>query len=53
MKTYLTTTELAKKLNVTRQSIYNWIKKGLPFVKVGSVIRFDPDQVQEWIDSQN
>lgn len=53
MKNYITTAELAELLKVSRQAIYNWRMNGLPFVKIGSRIRFDLEAVNEWINEQN
>lgn len=53
MKEYLTVSELQEKLKVSRQTIYDWRKNGLPFLKIGSSIRFDGDEVNEWVEKQN
>lgn len=53
MKEYITTSELAEFLKVSRQAIYNWRKIGLPFIKIGSRIRYDLEAVNEWIADQN
>jgi excisionase family DNA binding protein len=49
---YITTEELAEKLKVTRQTISNWRKEGLPFLKLGRAVRFDLDKVKEWIEKK-
>jgi excisionase family DNA binding protein len=49
MNEYLTTKDLTEKLKVTRETIHQWRKQGLPFFKVGGSIRFDPEKVNEWI----
>lgn len=42
--------ELAKLLGVTRQHIYKMAAAGcLPSFRVGSAVRFDPQQVAEWL----
>ena len=38
-------------LQVTRTTIYNLKKKGLPFIKLGKNIRFDEEAVVEWVKS--
>lgn len=50
---YITISELAKNLKTTEQSIRNWMKQGLPSLKIGRLRRFDPEAVQKWIDDQN
>jgi len=46
---FLTIEDLAEMLQVTRTTIYNLKNKGLPFIKLGRNIRFDQDEVIEWI----
>lgn len=46
---YLTIEDLAEMLQVTRTTIYNLKKKGLPFIKLGKNIRFDQSEVIDWI----
>ena len=53
MKELLTTEELCKMLKVSRVTIHNWRKKGLPCIKIGKTIRYDYEEVMEWIESKN
>lgn len=46
---FLTVEDVAEMLQVTRTTIYNLKKKGLPFIKFGKNIRFDQDEVIDWI----
>ena len=46
---FLTTEDLAEMLQVTRTTIYNLKNKGLPFMKIGKNIRFDQNEVIDWI----
>ncbi len=46
---FLTIEEVAEMLQVTRTTIYNLKKKGLPFIKLGKNIRFDQEEVVNWI----
>lgn len=48
---FLTVEDVAEMLQVTRTTIYNLKKKGLPFIKLGKNIRFDQDEVVEWVKS--
>ena len=48
---FLTIEQVAEMLQVTRTTIYNLKKKGLPFIKLGKNIRFDEDEVVKWIRS--
>jgi excisionase family DNA binding protein len=40
-------------LQVTRTTIYNLKKRGLPFIKLGKTIRFDQEEVINWIKANN
>jgi excisionase family DNA binding protein len=46
---FLTIEDLAEMLQVTRATIYNLKNKGLPYMKFGKNIRFDQDEVINWI----
>ena len=46
---FLTIEDLAEMLQVTRTTIYNLKNKGLPFIKLGKNIRFDQEEVIDWI----
>ena len=45
----LTKSEIAKQLRVHENTIDRWRKKGLPFMKFESSIRFDMEAVKNWI----
>lgn len=46
----LTVEEMMKKFKVSKVTIYNWIKTGLPSIKMGRTLRFDSKEVMEWVD---
>ena len=48
---FLTVEDVAEMLQVTRTTIYNLKKKGLPFIKLGKNNRFDEEAVVEWVKS--
>jgi len=48
---FLTVEDVAEMLQVTRTTIYNLKKQGLPFIKLGKNIRFDEDDVVDWVRS--
>lgn len=50
---FLTVEDVAEMLQVTRTTIYNLKKKGLPFIKIGKNIRFDRDEVIAWVKSNS
>jgi excisionase family DNA binding protein len=49
--TFISATELAALLNVTRMSVHLWAKDGtLPHYRVNTRLRFDPAEVAEWLE---
>ena len=48
-KNMLTTEELAKFMAVHENTIYNWARKGMPRIKVGNTVRYDLEEVVEWL----
>lgn len=46
---FLTIEDVADMLQVTRTTIYNLKKKGLPFIKLGKNIRFNQEEVIDWV----
>lgn len=50
MKEWIDTNSLAKELNVTRQTIFNWREEGLPYHRLYHMIRFDLNEVLEWLE---
>ena len=36
-------------LKVSRTTINNWRKKGMPYEKFGTIVRFDKEKVYEWL----
>jgi excisionase family DNA binding protein len=53
MKAYLTTKDVCEILKVSRETLYNWRKDGLPFTRVMTTIRYNLDEVRRWIEEQN
>jgi excisionase family DNA binding protein len=50
---YLTTKDLEEKYKVSRATIKKWRDNGMPFKKIGSTIRFNESNVEEWINKQD
>ena len=50
---YLTIEDLIEMLQVTRSTIYNLKKKGLPFIKIGSNVRFEQSEVIDWLKNNH
>lgn len=54
MKQYLTQDELCEVLNISRTTLYEQRKKGLPVeFKIGNSPRFDLEKVIEWLKKNN
>lgn len=51
-KEFLTVEQLCQWLNISRRTSERWRKAGMPFIKQGSVIRFDRKAVTEWLKSK-
>lgn len=52
-KSLLTVPDVVRILNVSRRTIYYWIKKGLLTpIRIGSVIRFHPEDIHGLIEGQ-
>lgn len=51
--TLLTLAEVARFFSVRDQTVRNWCNRGLiPHGKLGRDLRFDRNQVQDWLESQ-
>ena len=50
---FLTIDDVSEMLQVTRSTVYNLKKKGMPFIKLGKNIRFDQEEVINWIKENN
>ena len=52
MERYLSIKELTGLLGVSRATIYRLKSKGLPYIKVGKLIRFSKERVIDWLYEQ-
>lgn len=41
--------DLVKMFNVSKPTIYKWMKDGLPHIYVGKLLFFEKDRVSEWV----
>jgi len=48
-----TTSDAARFLGCCERQIYILRNQGLPTVRIGTMVRFDPEQVRLWISRQN
>jgi excisionase family DNA binding protein len=37
---------------VSRGTIYNWIARGMPVIRNGSIVRFKADEVEKWFTKE-
>jgi excisionase family DNA binding protein len=45
--------ELAAGMRVARVTVYQWVRRGvIPHLKLEGVVRFDPQEVQAWLESK-
>lgn len=45
--------ELAEKLGMSVSGLYTWVNQNkIPFVKVGRLVRFDSEDIDEWLDEK-
>lgn len=50
---YYTIDDVSKMLQVGKSTVHQLKKKGLPFIKFGKVVRFDPDDVNAWLKANS
>ena len=52
MKQYLDIAALAERLGIKRSTLYAWAEQGtIPHLKLGRLLRFDPDEIEVWLQS--
>ena len=49
---YISINQLCEWLQVSRNTVYLWRKKGLPFLGTGGSIRFSKAAVEKWLEDQ-
>ncbi|MFH1725067.1 MAG: helix-turn-helix domain-containing protein [Elusimicrobiota bacterium] len=53
MERLLTVDQLADRLQVKPRTIYQWVhERYIPTVKLGSLVRFSPARVSEWLEKR-
>lgn len=48
----LTKKELSDWLKISIPTIDRWMAKGLPYTKVGKIVRFEKEDVEKWMKDQ-
>lgn len=41
--------EVVKKFGVSKATVYNWVKKGLPIIKVGKITFIEEEELYKFI----
>ena len=49
MDEYLTESDLAKKLQMSRTVLYQLRKEGMPYRRIHRTIRYNPEEVEAWL----
>jgi excisionase family DNA binding protein len=52
MEKYLTVNQICEWLNISRATLTNWRNRGLPAIKIGRTVRFDKEEVKEWLRNE-
>lgn len=45
----LNTKELTEYLKIHENTVYNYIKQGLPHYRIGKELRFELEEVKQWL----
>src|SRR5690348_8721558 len=52
MKHYLDIAALAERLWIKRSTLYAWAAQGtIPHLKLGRLLRFDPEEIEAWLQT--
>jgi predicted DNA-binding transcriptional regulator AlpA len=51
-KMLLNKKEIAKELHLSVSMIDKLMTQGLPYIKIGKAVRFDPVEVKEWVKNR-
>lgn len=52
MKTLLKAEDVARLLQIKTKTVYKLASEGaIPRVKVGNAVRFDPDEIEKWMNT--
>lgn len=49
MKDLVDASEIMQMFGINRKTVWVWMKeRGMPYMKVGRILRFDPEEVKKW-----
>ena len=49
---YLNKQQACKYLGISNNTLDEWIKKGLPVIRIGKTVRFNKTEVNRWLQNQ-
>lgn len=50
---YLSPKELSEFTGISIHTIYSWVsQKKIPFIKVGRLVKFEIDEIREWLNKK-
>ncbi|WP_170241341.1 helix-turn-helix domain-containing protein [Streptococcus suis] len=49
---YLNKQQACKYLGISNNTLDNWIRKGLPVIRIGKTVRFDKFEISHWLQNQ-
>ncbi len=49
MDEYLTENQMAERLQISRTTLYQLRKEGLPFRRIHRTIRYNPQEIETWL----
>lgn len=48
---YLNKKQACEYLGISNNTLDSWIKKGLPIIRVGKTVRFNTDDLNQWLQN--
>ena len=48
---YLNKQQACEYLGISNNTLDSWIKKGLPIIRVGKTVRFNKDDLNQWLQN--
>ena len=49
----LSINQVSEMFCVSRQTIYKWRKRGMPYIVIGGTVRFSYEEIMNWVNDQN
>ena len=52
MGQYITIEKFCDNMGITKMTYYTWVKDGLPYFKMGRIVRLDETEVMKWVEKR-